>query len=105
MSRSKFTVEKQNFNKNENVIFIFIKLQYIYTQTLNILFLRYNVGSGNKSSVHLAVVMPHSFFNGKEYQKKMYAAANSFSRLAFQVLKRCGQEKYFHTKIGKIFHS
>ena len=39
----------------------------------------------NMSSVHLAVVMPHSFFNGKEYQKKMYAATNSLSRLEFKV--------------------
>ena len=39
----------------------------------------------NRSSVHLAVVMPHSFFNGKEYQKKMYAAANGLARLEFTV--------------------
>ena len=29
--------------------------------------------------------MPHSFFQEKEYQKKMYATANGFSRMEFQV--------------------
>ena len=41
--------------------------------------------TGNISSVHLAVVMPHSFFQEKEYQKKMFSVANSFSRMEFQV--------------------
>ena len=41
--------------------------------------------SQNRSSVRVAVVMPHSFFNGKEYQKKMFSAANRYSRLEFTV--------------------
>ena len=39
----------------------------------------------NRSSVRVAVVMPHSFFNGKEYQKRMFSAANRYSRLEFTV--------------------
>ena len=49
------------------------------------IFWRHRPTNVNMSRVHLAVVMPHSFFNGKEYQKKMYAATNSLSRLEFKV--------------------
>ena len=57
-----------------------------------ILYLLYNwnpirgpPGTQNMSTVDLAVVMPHSFFQEKEYQKKMYKASNSFARMDFQV--------------------
>ena len=49
----------------------------------------------NRSSVRVAVVMPHSFFNGKEYQKKMFSAANRYSRLEFTVHAQ-------HYKLNKI---
>ena len=49
----------------------------------------------NRSRVRVAVVMPHSFFNGKEYQKKMFSAANRYSRLEFTVHAQ-------HYKLNKI---
>ena len=41
--------------------------------------------SANQTSVHLAVVMPHSFFKEKDYKKTMYKAAAKLARMQFQV--------------------
>ena len=39
----------------------------------------------NLTAVHLAIVMPHSFFKIKEYKKTMISATGKLARMKFTV--------------------
>ena len=79
-------LELKSRTSSKKVMYVLLcEQKLLFSLIIFNMFWRHQPTNVNMSGVHLAVVMPHSFFNGKEYQKKMYAATNSLSRLEFKV--------------------